>query len=370
MIGINNINLSSVGKTSLVVSMFRTLISNKHVKNILLKVEDGAEPNSSNLEQIQSYLPFYTLNPYISDIPNEITIFDPKECQAILWESLDLVYFLAPDLFKSKNFVNLLQKHWSEYDRSKTNVDEVRQYIKNCPPLKAWSLVAIENISARIALRTMLIDDLIQSSIVGQFKQVVILGSGLDSRLLRMPLGPDVVGYEVDLPEIIELKKKLLPLITKECPPTSKSTNHYIGADLKGDSWIELLKSAGSSDFDSTKPTLWIMEGLLMYLSEDETNNLISNCSHLSSSGSTMVIQIIGHVDGEKDPQFRKLVKTLLHEDVRFDFKKAAGSYLKDNSFISNVQVYNDNDIFFKYTGLNDPKLDDGWSQFAIGYKP
>jgi len=86
---------------------------------------------------------------------------------------------------------------------------------------------------------------------------VVYLGCGLDARFLRMG-SPDVLWYDLDFPDVIEIKKQLYP-----------ETERYrlIPSSVTDWDWMERVDTNG-------KPVLVIAEGLLMYLSEDEVRAL------------------------------------------------------------------------------------------------
>lgn len=86
---------------------------------------------------------------------------------------------------------------------------------------------------------------------------VVYLGCGLDARYRRMG-APDVLWYDLDFPEVVEIKKRLYP-----------ETERYrlIPSSVTDWNWLEQIDTNG-------KPVLVIAEGLLMYLSEAEVQSL------------------------------------------------------------------------------------------------
>ncbi len=87
---------------------------------------------------------------------------------------------------------------------------------------------------------------------------VLHLAAGLDTRLWRVDPGPDVRWYDVDFPEVIELRRQLLP---------ERAGCRLLGAAITADgSWLP--------DIDPDPPVLVVAEGLTMYLEPDEGHTL------------------------------------------------------------------------------------------------
>jgi len=99
--------------------------------------------------------------------------------------------------------------------------------------------------------------------------QVVILGSGMDSRSFRIDWRSKISNiFEIDRNDVIKWKLELIKQMT-DVP--SKIPIHYIAADLTLP-WIEKIKEKG---FDQTKSTLWIVEGLLYYFTSEQAFELM-----------------------------------------------------------------------------------------------
>jgi methyltransferase (TIGR00027 family) len=99
--------------------------------------------------------------------------------------------------------------------------------------------------------------------------QVVVVGAGYDTRCARY--GGRAKFFEVDLPSAVEAKKRILakrsPSITVEHLPLNLE-------DLKaGPSLPERLTSTTS--FDPQKPTLYVFEAVLFYLSPPACSALL-----------------------------------------------------------------------------------------------
>jgi len=87
---------------------------------------------------------------------------------------------------------------------------------------------------------------------------IVELGCGLSTRFLRIDNGK-LQWYDLDFPEVIEIRKKFF-----------KETNryHFIPSSVLNWEWMEQLKN-------QNKEFLFIAEGLFMYLHEDEVKSLL-----------------------------------------------------------------------------------------------
>ncbi|MGN6956123.1 class I SAM-dependent methyltransferase, partial [Neisseria sp. P0015.S004] len=74
------------------------------------------------------------------------------------------------------------------------------------------------------------------------------IGAGLDARYERLGKPRITAWYDLDLPEVIEVRRMLL----------SESDNHYLGASMFDEAWMNTVAAHG-------KPVLLVIEGVLMY---------------------------------------------------------------------------------------------------------
>ena len=144
------------------------------------------------------------------------------------------------------------------------------------------------------AVRTHFFDAHFAGAVAAGIRQVVILASGLDSRAYRLPWPAGTVVYELDQPQVIEFKTTTLAGIDAE--PTA--TRRTIPIDLRAD-WPAALQAAG---LDTTAPTAWLAEGLLIYLPPEAQDRLFDNITALSVPGSTIATEFVpGIVDFDAD---------------------------------------------------------------------
>lgn len=177
--------------------------------------------------------------------------------------------------------------------------------IENASPVRIQSMVN------GMAVRTKYFDDYFIDATGGGVRQVVILASGLDSRAFRLPWPAGTVVYEIDQPRVIEFKSNTLADVGAE-PTASRRT---IPIDLRAD-WPAALKAAG---FDTTTPTAWLAEGLLIYLPPDAQDRLFDNITALSAPGSTIATEFVpGIVDFDAD-RVRELTGSFREHGVDID---------------------------------------------------
>src|SRR5262245_30572566 len=133
-----------------------------------------------------------------------------------------------------------------------------------------------------VAIRTRFCDDYLFAAARSGCHQVVLLADGLDSRAFRLPWPAGVRLWEIDLPDVLAFKERVLA--DRDASPGCERT--VLPADLRED-WPHTLSNAG---FSPGQPTAWLIEGLLMYLDEGERDLLLSRVGGLSSAGSRIAL--------------------------------------------------------------------------------
>ncbi|NET59597.1 MAG: SAM-dependent methyltransferase [Symploca sp. SIO2E6] len=122
-----------------------------------------------------------------------------------------------------------------------------------------------------VIVRTRFFDDFLMSE-AASIRQVVILGAGMDTRAFRLPWQSDTQIYELDRPEVMEYKTSVLGDIQSKCE------RHLISVDLT-EPWAEQLIASG---YQVEIPSVWLMEGVLYYLSDQEVHKLLKVITQLS----------------------------------------------------------------------------------------
>ncbi|MFI6874540.1 class I SAM-dependent methyltransferase [Streptomyces sp. NPDC050400] len=135
-------------------------------------------------------------------------------------------------------------------------------------------------VATSIVIRTKFLDDLLRQAAASGVRQVVLLGAGMDSRAFRMEWPEGTRLFEVDTAEPLEFKASVLHQERAE----ARCERITVAVDLRED-WPGALIAAGH---DPAAPTVWIAEGLLIYLPEDAVELLLARISAQSAPGSRM----------------------------------------------------------------------------------
>jgi methyltransferase (TIGR00027 family) len=89
---------------------------------------------------------------------------------------------------------------------------------------------------------------------------VVHIGCGLDTRFERLDNGR-VEWYDLDLPEVIELRRKLVG--------GEGARHHFVAGSVLEDAWLEAVKA------HRQRPFLFLAEGVFMYFTEAQVKSLV-----------------------------------------------------------------------------------------------
>jgi methyltransferase (TIGR00027 family) len=127
--------------------------------------------------------------------------------------------------------------------------------------------------------RTVAIDDAIRAAGAAQ---LVILGAGLDGRAWRMPELKDTVVYEVDHPDSQREKRGRIGGLTQ----TAREVR-FVPVDFTRDPLGDALAAAGH---DPARPTTWVWEGVVMYLTRPQVGATLGVITRRSAPGSHLVI--------------------------------------------------------------------------------
>jgi methyltransferase (TIGR00027 family) len=134
-------------------------------------------------------------------------------------------------------------------------------------------------------IRTRFFDDyLVHATTAHGIRQVVILAAGLDTRAFRLAWPAGVHLFELDLPEVLAFKESVLA----EHGARAACERTLVAIDLRQD-WATPLAGAG---FHPGEATVWLAEGLMIYLSEEEAAELLTLVGSLSRPASQVAFEI------------------------------------------------------------------------------
>lgn len=128
---------------------------------------------------------------------------------------------------------------------------------------------------------------------------VVNLGAGLCTRFFRIS-DSRVQWYEVDFPDVIDLKQRLIP---------QSDRYHYISSSILDFGWIDQIP------FPPQQPLLILMEGVSMYLSEAENQALLREISERLAPAQ-MILDVLGRQ--AKNPKSTQKHDTVFKTNASF----------------------------------------------------
>eukprot|EP00501_MAST-03F_sp_TOSAG23-6_P001935 GSMAST32.ASY1.ANO1.2016.1 assembled CDS len=121
-------------------------------------------------------------------------------------------------------------------------------------------------------------------------KQVLNLGAGYDTRAFwDTSLGDVDLYIEVDEMRVNTPKEKILQEL--ESLPKLICPRRCISLNFE----TETIQDLPKYDFNSSIPTCWVLEGLIMYLEKDAVRNIYENIAELSVPESYAIINFIGN---------------------------------------------------------------------------
>ena len=137
-----------------------------------------------------------------------------------------------------------------------------------------------------LILRTRFFDDFcaVYMSDVS-LRQIVLLAAGYDTRAYRLAWPDGTRLYEIDQPAVLARKEGLLQ--REGAAPRCERV--AIGVDLASD-WSAPLLAAG---FTPGSPSVWLLEGLLMYLTQTEAEAVINSITRLTTQNSWIGLDLL-----------------------------------------------------------------------------
>ena len=136
-----------------------------------------------------------------------------------------------------------------------------------------------------LGVRTRFFDEYFAKVCASGVRQVVLIAAGLDTRAFRLdwPAGTEL--FELDQRMVLTFKDDVLA----DQAARARCGRHTVFADLRDD-WPAALREAG---FDPSRPTAWLVEGLLSFLPAEAERNLFAQLERLSVPGSWLAIDSI-----------------------------------------------------------------------------
>lgn len=188
-----------------------------------------------------------------------------------------------------------------------------------------------------IRIRVRYFDDFVKKSLNEGLEQLVILGAGYDTRAYRIEgLKEKLKVFEVDHPDTQSVKVEKLKKIFGSIP------DHvvFVPVDFETETMGQKLFDSG---YEKSKKTLFIMEGLLMYIPPEAVDETLLFIAKNSGKGSAIIFDYYPEsvVDGTCEQEAGNNIRNYTREQgepLQFGIKEGTvGTFLAKSGF-SNVR--------------------------------
>ena len=204
-----------------------------------------------------------------------------------------------------------------------------------------------------IVARTRYIDEFLKDQIAEGIRQLVILGAGYDSRAYRFSLFESgVVVFEVDHPDTQLLKMTKVRTIQGSMPKHVV----YVHVDFAHE---KLEVNLPKNGYDSRLKTLFIWEGVTMYLTAESVDRTLAFIGGYSGEGSCVIFDYLleSALDGTSQLKEAEMMRShcaRLGEPLLFALKEnAIGKFLPSRGFdvLENTAAKSLKDAYFRGKG-------------------
>jgi len=195
-------------------------------------------------------------------------------------------------------------------------------------------------------------DDQVKDSISKGFTQIVIFGAGYDTRAYRIDGISKIKVFEIDLPDIQKRKKSKIKEIFGSLPAHVT----YLPVDLSNTSFKEAFQG---SNFDFQQKTLYLMEGLILYIPPEQVRVLFSSIISQSTQRSAILFDSVdkGIIDGSDQSPYAMNLRdqmSRMGEPFVFGIRKGDEEKYMKNIGFKNIQVITHEEYRSLYcTGMN-----------------
>jgi methyltransferase (TIGR00027 family) len=117
-------------------------------------------------------------------------------------------------------------------------------------------------------------------------RQVVLAAAGLDTRAFRLEWPPGTRLYELDLPQVLDTKEDVI----RASGATATCRRLTVGVDLQEASWPQALVDCG---YRPERPSVWLIEGLLYYLTRPAVDGLLEKVRSLMAADSPIGLDVM-----------------------------------------------------------------------------
>jgi methyltransferase (TIGR00027 family) len=215
----------------------------------------------------------------------------------------------------------------------------------------------IENLfpglGSSICARVRYFDDFVTASVKSGIRQLVILGAGYDTRAYRIgSLKGTVRVFEVDHPDTQRIKMKKISEIFGSLPDHVT----FIPVDFEQENFGQKLERSG---YNHSKKTLFILEGLVMYIPPVAVDEILGYIIRNSVKGSRIIFDfylesVVSGANKQEAAQNVRNFTRMAGEPLQFGMPDGeVVRFLADRNF---TKIHNVTSVEYKklyFTGKN-----------------
>jgi methyltransferase (TIGR00027 family) len=172
------------------------------------------------------------------------------------------------------------------------------------PPL----MRVLDELQTAHCVRHRAIDELVLNALADGYRQVVVVGAGYDMRPSRLPVG-DVRWYELDRQQMIDRKR--LRLGQRIVRPYESGALELGDQSIEPASRSPILEALAPTSFDPDGDTLYVLEGLIHFLSLPRLAALLADCTAGRGRRRVLLSYIRSEMFDQPDPRLVFLVRLL-----------------------------------------------------------
>eukprot|EP00005_Dracoamoeba_jomungandri_P004883 CAMPEP_0174252718 /NCGR_PEP_ID=MMETSP0439-20130205/2081_1 /TAXON_ID=0 /ORGANISM="Stereomyxa ramosa, Strain Chinc5" /LENGTH=313 /DNA_ID=CAMNT_0015333305 /DNA_START=156 /DNA_END=1097 /DNA_ORIENTATION=+ len=178
-------------------------------------------------------------------------------------------------------------------------------------------------------------EELVLDACANGVKNIVMLGAGFDCKfhILQKQIPSDVKLFEVDIDTTQQYKLNRLHYLLKNKGLSVNPNIKYVAVDFEEQDFIECLQD---NDFDVDEPTLFLWEGVCMYLDEKSVKEVMNNIKANAGSESYLYMDILTAKKNKSNKVLQFLLSVLqkIKEPMKFtiptDSKDTKGDALAE----------------------------------------
>lgn len=151
-------------------------------------------------------------------------------------------------------------------------------------PVEGFPKTLVDRVVSGVSLRSQFVDRCVESEVESGTRQIIVLGSGLDTLAWRLSWPSGCTLWALDRPGTAGVASQALG-----APSSVELVD--VEADLADTDWMGRLDLAG---VDWDQPVVFVAEALLLYLPSDTAHQVMAMSSSRSVPGSSFVYTYLG----------------------------------------------------------------------------